>query len=215
MSLLYLGQRKNDQRRLIRMNYDPSPCLHLVSQLPCKRMTKAGEITTCHLSKNSKQEQKVLGGQASQWLIKILKVQLTSQFLNIFNVKKDIKEWYRSWCFSVSIEHASKVIEKLSDVVALALSPVNTLFTSATLATFWDFYPNISQTGESRTHNNCQIQACPTVFPTQNRVSVFLSKAFFLLTLFSACDIANCTAFKSFPIQEQHTPVLPFGTLLL
>lgn len=65
MLLLYLGQRTNDQRRLIRMNYDPSPSLHLVFQLPCKRMTKAEEITACHLSKNSKQEQKVLGGQAS------------------------------------------------------------------------------------------------------------------------------------------------------
>jgi hypothetical protein len=141
MSLLYLGQRKNDQRRLIRMNYDLSQSLHLVSQLPCKWMTKAEEITTCHLSKISKQEQKVLGGQASQWLIKILKVQLTSQFLNMFNVKKAIKGQRRNWCFSVPIQHSSKVMEKLNDVVALALSPIITFFTWATLATFWDYSP--------------------------------------------------------------------------
>lgn len=54
----------------------------------------------------------------------------------MFNVKKAIKEQGRHWGFSVPIQRSSKAMKKLSDAAALALSPITTLYISATLVTF-------------------------------------------------------------------------------
>lgn len=135
----------------------------------------------------------------------------------MFNVKKAIKEQGRHWCSSVAMQRSSKVMEKLSEAAALALSLITSLSISA-LTTFWDYFLNIYQPGESQINNICQnkyfcqIQMYPALPLTQYRVRIFLSKAFLLPAPISACEIANCAVSPN--LRTVHTSP-PFWYLLL